>query len=413
MRIFIVNHYAGSSVHGMEFRAYFLAREWVRAGHDVTIVAASFSHLRSKQPSTTGLVTEETLDGIKYVWIKTPSYEGNGLSRIINMMTFVLLLFWYFLSLSRAALPAAIVSSSVYIFDYIPTRLLRWRSKGRLIFEVHDLWPLTPIELGGMKRSHPFVMALQAAEDYAYKTADAVVSILPNAIEYMVSRGLKREKYYHLPNGIVPQDWFNDRTATPLGETHASVFARLRQAGKFIVGYAGSHGISNSLDTLISAAEILKDDDTIAFVLVGQGPDKADLEKRVEKARLGNVTMLPPVPRHAVPALLEKSDVLFIGAPKESLYRFGISPNKLIDYMMAAKPVIIAIEAGNDVAKDADCGLSVAAVNPVAIVAGIRKLRDLSPEERDRLGKNGRAYALEHFDYNKIALRFTEILRGK
>ena len=89
MRLLLVNHYAGSPRHGMEFRPYYLAREWVRAGHEVTIVAASHSHVRAVQPEMDGQPREELIDGIRYRWLPVPTYHGNGVGRLRNILSFL------------------------------------------------------------------------------------------------------------------------------------------------------------------------------------------------------------------------------------------------------------------------------------------------------------------------------------
>ena len=94
MNIVLVNHYAGGKQFGMEFRPYYLAKEWKKQGHNVLIVAASYAHLRSKQPQVNGTASRETIDGIEYLWLKTNTYQENGVKRIINMMIFVYRLFF-------------------------------------------------------------------------------------------------------------------------------------------------------------------------------------------------------------------------------------------------------------------------------------------------------------------------------
>ena len=177
MNILLINHYAGSPQYGMGYRPYYFAREWGRMGHKVTIVAASFSHLRSKQPKVNGNISEELIDDIQYIWIKTPSYEGNGIRRVQNMLTFVGKLISLSRRLSKKLKPDVVIASSTYPLDIFPAYLVSRFSKAKLIFEVHDLWPLTPIKLGKMSKWHPFIVVLQIAEDFAYKNANKVIFI--------------------------------------------------------------------------------------------------------------------------------------------------------------------------------------------------------------------------------------------
>lgn len=405
MNIILINHYAGSRVHGMEYRPYYLAREWLKMGHQPTIIASSVSHVRSKAPNITGYVTEEIIDGIPYIWLKTPQYSGNGIRRAVNIFSFVSFLRLYGLRLSSSFKPDVIIASSTYPLDMVPARYIAARCSAKLVFEVHDLWPLSPIELGGMSPRHPFIMLMQWAENYAYRQADKVVSILPNADGHMVQHGMAPGKFVHIPNGVAVGEWEGD--TAPLPEEHAGIFAELRQKGHFVVGYAGFHGMANALHTFVEAAKSLEGDN-VSFVLVGQGPEKIHLQGLAGQMGIRNIIFLPAVSKQAMPLLLGAMDALYIGWQKKSIYRFGISPNKLMDYMMAAKPIIHAVEAANDLVKEALCGLSVAPEDPAAVVQTVRELLAMSKEQRVEMGLRGRKYVMANHDYRVLARRFLE-----
>ena len=143
--------------------------------------------------------------------------------------------------------------------------------------------------------------------------------------------------------------------------------------------------------------------------MVGQGPEKEDLQYLVKTKNLGNVSFLPSIPKTSIPALLAEMDAVYIGWNRNSLYRFGVSPNKLMDYMMAAKPVIHAIEAGNDLVAESGCGISVAPENPKAIADAVLHLFEMSQEERAAMGRQGSDYVKAHHDYSVLARKFLEI----
>jgi glycosyltransferase involved in cell wall biosynthesis len=407
MNILLVNHYAGSLKHGMEYRPFYLAREWVRLGHSTTIVAASVSHVRSIPPAMRGQITEEDIDGIRYVWLRTPSYEGNGVRRALNMFSFVGRLLAQRTRVVGPWHPDVVVASSTYPLDILPASVIARAHGARLVFEVHDLWPLTPIELGGMSRSHPFILLLQWAEDFAYRRADVVVSMLPKAKDYMVARGMAAHKFVHVPNGVDPETLAGENG--PLPTHHREVLDELRAKGQFVVGYAGAHGLANSLGTLIGALERIQDQ-PVTVVLVGQGPEKERLSERARRLRPEAFRFLPPVPRSAMPSLLARMDALFIGLKRSPLFRFGISPNKLMDYMAAGKPVIQAIDAGNDIVAESKCGLSVLPEDPIALAAAIRRLMDIPQEERTAMGARGKDYVTAHHDYRKLARHFIDVV---
>lgn len=404
MRILYINHYAGSPRHGMEYRPYYLAREWVRAGHDVNIVASAQSHIRAQSPDLGGKERlDEIIDGIRYTWFDTPRYSTNGIGRVRNIGAFVRRIYLQAQQISTACKPDVVIASSTYPMDIWPAHRIAKLSNAKLIFEIHDLWPLTPMELGGMSKWHPFIMVAQAAEDYAYRHANAVVSMLPKVREYVESRGMASECLHIVPNGIDPDEWFG--SAPALARPVVDIFADIRNRGSAIVGYAGTHGMSNSLDTLLGAAKVLRNE-KVTFVLVGGGPDKARLQSKARDEQLGNVVFISPVTKQQIPALLQWFDIAYIGWRRQPLYRFGIAPNKLMDYMMAARPVLHAVEAGNDPVGEAACGLTVTPEDSAAAADGVSTLLALSRGEREAMGARGKQFVLDNLTYRTLSERF-------
>lgn len=392
----------------MEFRPFYMAREWVRQGHDVEIVASSFSHVRGKQPEMKGTYTEQNIEGVRYLWCATKSYQGNGVARVKNIFSFLWRV-WNTRSRWRGEnKPDAVIASSTYPLDIFVAWWIARRSGAKLVFEVHDLWPLSPIELGGMSKWHPFIMLLQFAEDFAYRVSDQVISMLPLAAEYMCSRGLDQKKFFHIPNGIDLDEWRAPDIKDVPRDLQAWIHSD-RQAGRFTVAYVGAHGIANALDSLLEAAALLKSEN-ISFYLVGPGPEKANLKAMAERLHLTNVRFYDSVPKLAVPALLQEFDLLYIGLQNQSLFRFGISPNKLMDYMAAGKPIINAIAAGNDPVKSAGCGVTVPSENPAVLAESIYKMSQIPATERHRLGENGKNYVTQHHSYQRLAQVFLEQL---
>lgn len=246
-------------------------------------------------------------------------------------------------------------------------------------------------------------MLLQSAEDYAYRHADVVVSMLPKVREYMESRGMAPNKLHIVPNGIAPAEWLAD--SPDLQDATKKTLSAIKNQGLSIIGYAGTHGISNALDTFLNAAKLMQGE-KIAFALVGGGPEKAALLQQAQTENLQNIYFIEPVKKEQIPALLRWFDVAYIGWRRQPLYRFGIAPNKLMDYMMAARPVLHAVEAGNDPVEEADCGLTTAPEDPRAVAQGIRALLALSEDEREAMGRRGRVFVLKNLTYPVLGQRF-------
>jgi len=303
-----------------------------------------------------------------------------------------------------------VIASSTYPMDiWVARRVagLVQPRRARLVYEVHDLWPLSLIELSGMSPRHPFAMLCRKAESVAYRDADAVVSMLPKVHDYMASRGLDLEKVAIVPNGIVPEEW--TQAHEPLRDDVEQALHRIRAAGRRIVGYAGSMGLPNALDTLLDAAGLLKDA-PLAVVLIGDGHERSRLEARIARETISNVTLLPPIPKFQIASFLSAIDIAYIGWQRQPIYRFGIAPNKLMDYMMAGCAVLHSVDAGNDPVAESGCGITVAPESPAAVADGFRRLAALSEDERRAMGARGRAFVLEHHSYPLLARRFIDAI---
>jgi len=407
VNILLVNHYAGSPHHGMEFRPYYLAREWVKLGHTVQIVAASWSHVRSVQPEVGGATRDETIDGVAYHWLPTPPYAGNGIGRVRNIATFLVRLWREAGHWVRDFRPDVVIASSTYPMDIWVARRIARRSGAKLVHEVHDLWPASPKELSGMSARHPFILLCQKAEDDACRDADVVVSILPKVAPHLSEHGLDLRRLHIVPNGIDPDEWRG--SPAPLEAALASRIDAMHAAGRLVVVYAGSHGEPNALDVLLDAAALLRDA-PFDFVLVGDGHHKARLQQRARAEQLDRVTFAAPIPRAQIPALLAACDIAYLGWKRQPLYRYGIAPNKLMDYMMAGVPVLHSVEAGNDPVAEAGCGLTVAPESPAAVADGLRRLAALGDAERRAMGRRGSAHVREHHSYPVLARRFLEAI---
>jgi glycosyltransferase involved in cell wall biosynthesis len=300
--------------------------------------------------------------------------------------------------------PDVIIASSTYPLDNYPAYKLAKKSNAKYVYEVHDLWPLSPMELGGYSRYHPFILLMQCAENFAYNHVDKVVSILPHSKQHMIDHGLREEKFVHIPNGISLNKKGYVETI------NEDIQARIPR-DKFIVGYTGTFGLSNSLHTLFEAASIIRKEHIgIFFILVGKGPEKERLLGLKKSLILDNLIIIDAVPHDQIQSVVVCFDVCVITWNRRSLYQFGVSPNKIFDYMYAGKPIVQAIEAGNDIVSAAQCGVTVEPENPQAIADGILKLYRMSREEREKLGDNGKRYVLANHTYNILAKQFLEAI---
>ena len=402
MNILYVEHYAGSPEMGMEFRPYYLAREWIRNGHSVRIAAGDYSHLRISNPHVDHDFQEEEIDGINYTWIKTGQYEGNGLSRALTMFRFVWKLWRNAGRIARQWKPDVVITSSTYPIDTFAGQRIKKKTgnKAVLIHEVHDMWPITLIELGGMKKTNPFVMLMQMGENSFCKHSDYVVSLLCAAKEYFMRHGMKPEKFKVIMNGIVLDEWNNPK---PLPAEHRKKLDKLHENGKYVICFFGSVTKSYAIDYLIDAAGKMNDP-RIVIVIVGDGNQKQELMEKTKGRE--DVVFLSKIPKTAIPTLMDNIDCCYVGALHNDMFRFGICMNKLFDSMMSGKPILYAVDAPNNFITDYHCGISVNAEDTDALADGMKRLIGMTDEQREQMGRNARNAVLEHFTYEKLAKQF-------
>ena len=308
MKILLINHYAGSKEMGMEYRPYYLAKHWVQMGHEVTIVAASFSHLRLKNPQLEDSWEKREIDGIHYLFLQTPAYQRNDKKRAINVITFIRKLYQMGERLAKEIAPDVVIASSTYPYDIRPAARIARLSGAKLVYELHDIWPLSPMELYGYSKTHPLMLYTKREADYAFEHSDLVVSLLPFADTYIAEQKLRVKEYVHIPNGVeVPGE-----SQQPPPQQHLDLLTRYREKGMFLVVYVGGFSTANALDDFIKAAGNCPED--VLFVTIGNGPLKVGYKKRARLEGIDNLLFLDGLPREQLPAVLELADVLYLGA---------------------------------------------------------------------------------------------------
>jgi len=400
--IWVVNHYANPSALPGNTRHFELARRLEERGWDVTLIASSFHHgsrtlLRPgiRKPSA------ELVDGVRFVWIPSRcGYVGNDISRVANMTEFAWRVWrsgWS--SFDRnAPRPDVVVGSSPHLLAPLVAWRLARRFGAPLVLEVRDLWPETLVALGAFGRYHPTVIGLQMLERFLYRHADRIISLLPEAWRYIEGPGVPRGKIDWIPNGATIPPEIPHPLAGPVD-------------GPFTVMYAGAHGRANMLDDLLSAAAVAQVNGAeMRFVLIGDGPEKERLIKRAEHESLTNVEFRTAVPKTVMPAILAEADAVVALLEDTPLYRYGISLNKLFDYMAAGKPIVLAGNVAHNYIEIAQCGLTVPPRDPEGLVGALVKLAEMSSDARREMGLRGRAYVEVHHDWDLLADRLADVL---
>ena len=381
----------------MGFRSYYLAQALKNKEVKTTVFTSSYSHVMHTLPKVTSSFESQNIGGIEYVWVKTSKYKASkSIGRLWNMIYFSLKLLFYPFYLKDK--PHTILVSSPSPFPILNGWLWAKLTRAKLIFEVRDIWPLSITELGGVSLYHPLILLIKIIEKFAYKVSNYTISVLPHADKHMIPSGLNPEKFRYIPNGVLIESEFSKEDCS-----------LALPKGKFIVGYVGTIGIANHLKLLLDVAQLI-DDIEIHFVLVGQGDMKDNLIDYCQDHGIENVTFFDSVPRSQVPNILKKIDVCYIALQNKEIFSYGVSPNKLFDYMFSKKPVVFCINSGNTPVNDAKCGYEIRSGKPKEIVNAILKIKSLPHEERRKMGENGYRYVCENHSYEKLAKKYLELI---
>lgn len=390
-KILIINEYAGTPRYGVEFRHYYLGKELCKLDKNVTIISSSYSHLFSKFPKE----KEETIDKVKYLWLKTFNYgRGRNKKRVLKWFVFTLKLF--FLPFSLKEKPDVVIVSPMAPFCVIPSYFLAKLYKAKFVYEVKDIWPLSLMEVGNFSRNHPLIKIMSFCERFAIKKSDTIISNLPNYGQHMKENLKINKSFKWISNGIDTSEYKN---------------LDIKSNESFTVGYIGSFGKSNSIDYLLEAIKLINKEYQIEFLFVGSGELKEDIIKASKQDE--RIIFKGRVTKEKAFEYMKKSTILFKGNPNKKLYEYGTSPIKLFEYLMAGKPILHSTNLKNDIVKISNCGISVKGETPELIAKEIIEFYNMSQEKREELGKNGKDFVEKNFNYNKLAKDFIKAIEGE
>jgi colanic acid biosynthesis glycosyl transferase WcaI len=404
MKILYLSQYFPPEVGATQARAYDMATGLIRAGHQVTMLTEVPNHPEGViRPGYRGrLFFREALDDIDVirVWVKTSSVK-----RLSTRLLF------YLSYMVNATLAGVLVAARDYDLLYatspplfvggtaLALSILR---RLPLVFEVRDLWPESAVALGEL-RNPRFIRWSTWLEERCYRRARRIVVVTQGIRARLLERGLPAGKLAFIPNGS------NTELFCPQPEAASGLRRELGMEGRFLVIYAGIHGVAQGLETVLEAAHRLRDNPQIHFLLVGDGPSKSQLLQLKETLRLSNVTMLEGQPREAIPVYLSAADVALVPLRKLELFK-GALPSKMLDAWACGVPVILAAEGeARELLEEARAGISVEPENSHALVQAIKRLKG-NPVLLEEFARNGRNCVLRNFDRRKLAGKLERVL---
>jgi glycosyltransferase involved in cell wall biosynthesis len=402
VRILLVTHYFPPETGAPQARLSALARTWAADGDRVTVLTGMPNHPTGiVPPGYRGAIRRrERRDGYRILrtWLFTTPNEGiarKTLGHLTFMVSSVLLGGW---GSGRADV---VVVSSPTFFSIGSAWLLARLKRAQLVVEIRDLWPAIFTELGVL--ANPWVIgALERLELAAYAAADEVVVVSEGFRDNLINRGVPPGKIHTIRNGASPGRF--DPAVRPDPAVRATLGA---SPGDCLVLYLGTHGISQGLPGIVDAAARLAAH-PVHFAFVGEGADKARLERKVTRLGLRNVTLRPGVPHDEVPALLAAAEICLVPLRDVPLLATFI-PSKMFEYLAAGKAVIGSVtgEAGQ-ILREAGA-VVVPPEDSVALADAIRALA-ISPQRRQAMGRAGRAHVEQRYDRAALAREYRKIL---
>jgi len=400
MRIWIVNHYADPP-DGHATRTFDLARRLVEAGHPVTIFVSNFSHYRfarMRKPPPGRLWWSEEISGVRFIWVSTPPYRENDWRRLINVMSFSGLVL---LAGARQRLrPDAVIGVSVHLLAGLSAYLLARRYRARFFFEETDLWPQALIDSGQIRANGLSARGMRWLQRFLYRRAERIIEFMPYTGDYVESLGVSRDKIVWIPHGV-ELDRYRDLEPYT-GEIH----------GHFRVMFLGGMLRYNAIDTILDTAAVLKERGRtdIRFLMVGAGRDREAAIREAAERGLDNVEFPDPVPKQEIASKLSEADAFIYGLHDLPLYRYGVSLNKLTDYLAGSRPIIFCGSSAYDPVRQVGAGFGVPPDNPIAAADAVERLVGLTPQERVQMGRNGRHFLEENHNIPRLAERLLSAL---
>lgn len=413
-RFWIFNHYATTPKTGPLLRHYYFAEYLKEKNIETTVFAANELHQTGDTVDTHGkpyLRTEE--EGVPFVFVKTSKYQGNGISRVKNMLSF----FFGLLHISKGyaekyGRPDVIMGSSAHPLTSIAGILVAGRFHVPAIVEVRDLWPEAIFSFGKVKMNSIPGWILSAGEKWMYVHADAIVFTKEGDVDHIKEMGwdtahggkIDLRKCHCVNNGVKLSDYYQSMEKDTLDDPDLT-------DDSFRVIYTGTIRPVNNVDNLLDTAKLLKKYKDIRFLIFGGGSELSRLQKRAEEEKIENVVFKGFVEKKYIPYILSRSSVNILNY-SQSRYNWsrGNSSNKLFEYMASGKPIISTVKMGYCILEKYRCGLSLEECTPKALAEMILKIHDMPKDTYAQMAENAQEGAKD-FDFSVLTERLYKVIK--
>ncbi len=376
-------------------RHHEFARFLAKQGHQVSIIASPVSYLTGKDTQSQQVEIEMEGKISIYRAYTYPALHKSFFHRLFSFLSFMVSSFFISIKIKNVDI---IWGTSPPIFQSFTAWLVSKLKHVPFLLEVRDLWPAFAVAVGVLNNRLLISLSLWL-ERFLYSRSDRIVVNSPGYIKHVQLRG--GQNVTLIPNGadaaaFIPLNTFKIRK-------------KLGWTDKFILLYAGAHGMSNDLPVILQAAKLIENYDDIRTVFIGDGKEKSSLITLAESLRLSNVEFMNPVPKNKISEYLQASDVCIAILKPIELYKTTY-PNKVFDYMAAGKPIILAIDGViREVVESANCGIFCEPGNPNAIANAVLEMYN-NRNKLVKIGKRGKVYLEKNFDRMIIAKEFIDMI---
>ena len=375
-------------------RIYGYSKWFSKLGCEVTMIYSKSNGLNNCKQKKLSHKTH--YDNFKQIQINGPNIKlGFSIKRILSWIIFEINLFRFLFK--QKEYPTTVIVSSLSLLTILNGLYLK-RKGVKFVLEIRDIWPFSLQELKGVSNSNIFIRILSYFEKLGYNKSDLIIGTMPNLKQHVFSIIKNSDKVFCIPMGI--DNSFYVEESLPL-----NLIEKIPK-NKFIVGYAGAIGNVNALEILLKSYFYNKRGE-ISIVILGDGPLKNKLEKEFKD---DNVIFLGAVEKSKVNSFLKKCDIVVHPIYNKNLYKYGVSPNKWIDYMYSAKPIIVSYSGYKSLINDAGCGEFVEAENIKALSNKIIEYSRMPKKELDHIGQKGKSYLEENLTYEILAKKYLNII---
>lgn len=413
-QIWIFNHYAYTPKTGPHLRHFNFSKELITKKFLPTVFAANELHFNGNTIDTRGKKYIEMKDeGPTFIFVKTSKYKGNGLSRVKNMFSFFVNLFFVTKDYAKVnGTPDVIIGSSAHPLTAIAGILIAKKYAVPCIVEIRDLWPEAIFSYGKLKENSLIGRLLTLGERWIYYNADAIVFTKEGDVDHVkemkwdIAQGgrIDLDKCYYINNGVNLKEFKLDAINYVLTDEDLT-------DDSFKVTYTGTIRPVNNVDNIIDAAKIVSETDKeVKFLIYGNGSEFERLRKRVEHENVTNVRLKGYIEKKYIPYILSRSSINILNYSKTQYnWSRGNSSNKLFEYMASGKPVISTVKMGYCILDKYKCGFSLAEGTPEELADAIIHIKNFTNEQYNEMGQNA-VRGVKDFDYEVLTSRLISVI---